>query len=286
MVESQVPENPEFTDTMARLRALRKEARSGAEYWSAREIQEVLGYAHWRSFDEVVARARQSFLGNRVTPSHHIVEAVKMVGLGSDASRQVKDYYLSRAACYLVAMNGDPAKPQVAAAQAYFAVRTREAELQSTLSDDEKRLELREKVKNSHKAVSGVAAAAGVRSEKQASFHDARYQGLYGMSRRDVMSLKGLGSKENPFDRMGPLELSANDFQMNLASSTIQAEGLKGEARAISKNREIAKRVRKTMTDSGSVPPEELPTEEPIKQVERRVKAQKRLERKAKLIEE
>ena len=272
----ELPSDPKYHDTMARLESLRRVSRSGTEYWSAREIQKVLGYSEWRSFNGVVDRARSSMEANGILPSHHIVEATKMMEVGKGAMRQNRDFFLSRAACYLIAMNGEPSKPEIAAAQAYFTLQTRAREVESN-AKDEKRLELREKVKKSFKAVSGVAKQAGVANSKQPIFHDARYRGLYGMSAREMKSAKGLNFNDNPFDRMGALELSANDFQMNLAKETIYEEGIRGESRVIRKNEEVAKKVRKTMIDSGSRPPEELPLAEPIKNVAKRLKSRKKL---------
>jgi len=275
-----LPDRPEYRHTMRRLEAMRRQSPSGSEYWLAREVQQALGYATWENFEAVVARARAAFEQNGIVPSHHIAETTKMVDIGSEARRAVRDYYLTRAACYLIAMNGDPAKPEIAAAQAYFAVRTRSSELAEERSEDEKRLELRAKVTRSFKTVSGVAKEAGVASGNQALFHDARYQGMYNMSGRELKSFRGLDTKELLFDRMGALELSANDFQMNLAAETIKDEGITGEARAIAKNKAVAKRVRQTMLDSGSVPPERLPPAEPITQVAKRIKAQKKITKK------
>jgi DNA-damage-inducible protein D len=139
-----LPELPEYRHTMRRLEAMRKQTPSGSEYWLAREVQQALGYATWENFDGVVGRAATSFEQNGIAPSHHIADTTKMVAIGSEARRVVRDYFLSRAACYLIAMNGDPAKPEIAAAQAYFAVRTRASEIAEERSEDEKRLELRE----------------------------------------------------------------------------------------------------------------------------------------------
>lgn len=280
-MENELPMRPEYSSAMARLESARRTAANGVEYWFAREVQSIFGYESWAKFTPVIDRTSISMKANSVEPSHHIVRTDKMVGLGSGAQRRTDDFFLSRAACYLIAMNGDPSKPQIAAAQAYFAVSTRTKEVSDSVEQDEKRLALREKVKGSFKAVSGVAKSAGVANQKQAIFHDARYQGLYGMSVTDVKASKGLSAKENLFDRMGALELSANDFQMNLAAETIKSEGVRGEANAIRKNREVAQKVRNTMIDSGSRPPESLPADEPIKDVEKRVKANRKTIAKA-----
>jgi DNA-damage-inducible protein D len=269
----ELPKKAEYQSTMQRLERAKRTSSRGTEFWMAREIQELLGYEGWRNFVGVVERAATSLTSTGVTPSHHIVETNTMMGVGNSAQRRVADYFLSRAACYLIAMNGDPAKPEVAAAQAYFAVTARAKEVDDEMEKDEKRLELRDKVTDSFKAVSSAAYNAGVPTPKLGVFHDARYQGLYGASRREVMRGKGLGDKDNPFDRMGALELSANDFQMNLAAETMRSERVTGEAAAIRKNKEVAQRVRKTMIDSGSLPPEQLPVAEPIKNVRKRVAA-------------
>lgn len=270
---SELPLKREYQHVMERLEALRRVSRKGSEYWLAREIQSVLGYADWRNFQNVIEKARSSMEANAVPASHHIVEFDELMGPGKGGRPQEGNYFLSRAACYLMAMNGDPSKVQIAAAQAYFAVQTRAREIESSRSEDQKRLQLREKVKVSFRTVSGVAREAGVGNPKQPIFHDARYKGLYGMSAKAVKAKKGLAQKDNPFDYMGALELSANDFQMNLAAETLQKEGVAGEWRAIQKNKEVARKVRRTMIESGSRPPEELPVAESIKSVAKRLKA-------------
>ena len=272
-------ENPTYQGTMDRLEELRRTSSRGSEYWLARDIQEALGYKDWRNFGGVIDRARASMLANEVPPSHHIVETSRMMAIGNDGRRSHRDFFLSRVACYLIAMNGNPSKPEVAAAQAYFAVQTRKQEVESVITEDEKRLDLRNKVTKSFKKVSDVASKAGVTNPRQALFHDARYRGLYEMSGRDVKYRKGIRQRDNAFDHMGALELSANDFQMNLAAETIQEEGVRGESNAIRKNREVGARVRQTMIESGSRPPEELPTAEPIKSVAKRLKQNKKLDR-------
>lgn len=262
---------------MDRLEGLKRLSKEGVEFWLARDINDTLGYPNWREFQGLMERAGESLRKNGIDPSHHFVLTHKMVELGSGSQRQVDDYFLSRSACYLTAMNGEPSKPEIAAAQAYFVVTTREKELEDERSDDEKRIELREKVSQSVKVVSGVAQAAGVRSQMQGVFHDHRIRGLYGMSLKDLKSFKGLDLKDQLLDRAGLLELSMHDFQMNLAADVIQKSNVKGEQAAIRTNFEVAQRVRRTVEKSGGTLPERLPLEPPIKEVKKRVASQKKL---------
>lgn len=247
----------------------------------ARDINALLGYPTWREFEAVINRARNAMTANGIDPSHQVVLTHKLMEVGGGAQKRGDDYFLTRGACRLIAMNGDPSKPEIAGAQAYFLVQTHRMEQEDALSADEERLRLRERVKTAFRVVSGVAQDAGLSSQKQPIFHDARYQGLYGMSRRDVLLKKGLDQADNPFDHAGPLELSANEFQMNVAADVIQKEGIKGEYNLIAKNKAIAQDIRKTMRNSGATLPENLPRDEPIREVAKRVKQRKKLEAKA-----
>lgn len=273
----EIEKHPSYIHTIDRLEAVKRQSAQGIAYWMARDINMLLGYPTWREFEAVIERARNAMSANGIDSSHQIVLTHKLMEVGGGARKQGDDYFLTRGACRLIAMNGDPQKPEIAGAQAYFLVQTHRMEQEDALSADEKRLKLRERVKTAFRVVSGVAQDAGVTSKKQPLFHDARYQGLYGMSRRDVMAKKGLKPDDNPFDRAGPLELSANEFQMNMAADVIKKEGVKGESQVIAKNKKIAQDVRNTMRASGATLPENLPVEEPIRQVERRVKTQRKL---------
>lgn len=262
---------PEYKATMERLQELMRHTATGKEYWRAREIHTVLGYA-WEGFGDVIKRAMEACGKVGVGPEKHFRQTSTMVEIGSGAKREVADYFLSRIACYLIAMNGEPSKAEVAAAQAYFAIQTRRMELQDQRPDDEKRLELREKVSQSHRKVSAVAKAAGVRDRMQPIFHDARSRGLYGMSNREVKRKKGLTEKDNLFDYAGALELSANDFQMRLAADVLEREHIQGEQTAITVNKDVGNRVREAIRDSKGTMPEDLKLEEPIKNVKKRLK--------------
>jgi DNA-damage-inducible protein D len=265
---------------MERLEALKHLTTTEKEYWLAREIYPALGYT-WEGFEGVITRAMDACSGVGILPENHFRHTSTMVVLGSGAKRNVVNYFLSRAACYLVAINGDPSKPEVAAAQAYFAVQTRRMEIrdqqEQALSEDQRRLELRRRVKTSLERVSEAAKGAGVRNRMQPIFHDARYRGLYGAPLKAVRRKKGIPEAENMLDRAGPLELSANDFQMNLVAEVITREGIRGEQRVIDTNETVGARVRKVIEESGSPLPEDLPIEPPIKEIETRVRARNKL---------
>jgi len=275
IMASDLEQSPRYRHTIDRLEALKRVSDSGIDYWMARDINVVLGYPTWREFEAVIERARNAMSANGIEPSHQIVLTHKLMEVGGGARKQGDDYFLTRGACRLIAMNGDPSKPEIAGAQAYFVVQTHRMEQEDALSEDEKRIQLRKRVKDAFRVVSGVAQDAGVTSKKQPLFHDARYQGLYGMSRRDVLVRKGLHQGDNPFDRAGPFELSANEFQMNMAADVIQKEGVRGEYNVIAKNKKIAQDVRNTIKASGATLPENLPVAEPIRDVEKRLKQQK-----------
>ncbi len=268
---------PKYRHTIDDLKARMRHSPDSEEYWLAREIHPILGYPTWDKFEAVIDRARQAFRSNNADPSHHIALVGKLMEVGKGARRRQDDYFLSRAACSLIVLNGDPSKPEIAAGQAYFVVQTRRMEIKDQQAEDEKRLELREKVAQSHRLVSGVAQEAGVPSQKQGVFHDARYQGLYGMRLRDVKRKKGLGEKEKIYDRADRMELSANDFQMNLAAEVIQKESIRGEAEVIDRNKKVAADVRRVITEQRGTLPEDLQLVEPIKEVRKRDRARKKL---------
>jgi DNA-damage-inducible protein D len=247
MESTEIEKLPEYQATMQRLEAVKRKTDTGKDYWHARDIHDILGYPTWAKFEDVIARAMTACAVAKLPVENHFARTGKMVELGSGGHRELVDHYLSRAGCYFVAMNGDPSKPEIAAAQAYFAIQTRRMEIademaaqQQQLDADRKRLEMRNKVSASFKKISAVAQDAGV--ERQGIFHDARYRGLYGMPLRDVKRKKGVGDKENLLDRAGALELSANDFQMLMAADIIATNGIRGEAAATALNERVGKK--------------------------------------------
>jgi DNA-damage-inducible protein D len=248
----------------------------GAEYWSARDIQPLLGYDQWRRFDNAVKKAQTSCEQSGNDCDHHFASAGKMVELGSGSERKVTDYHLSRFACYLIAQNGDPRKPEIAHAQRYFAVQARRQELSDAHAADLERLELRKQAGEEFKNLSGAARAAGVTNPMFGVFHDAGYKGMYGGLGRDaIRRKKGVAEKENLMDRMDTTELAANQFRMTQAREKLARDGVRTEQRAIQTHEQVGKEVRAAIQRIGGTLPEHIPPAEPIKVVEKRLKGAK-----------
>ena len=152
-----MPKKNEITIAGKSFEELKQVNDHGAEYWSARALQPMLGYSQWRRFEQAIERAIISCSESGNPSGNHFAGAGKMVELGSGSVREVEDYQLSRFACYLIAQNGDPRKPEIAGAQQYFAVQTRRQELSDQLAADVERLELRKQTSEEFKALCGAA---------------------------------------------------------------------------------------------------------------------------------
>jgi DNA-damage-inducible protein D len=245
---------------------LKKVNAYGAEYWSARDLQPLLGYSQWRRFENAIHKAVTSCEQSGNDPSHHFAGAGKMVGIGSETSRNVPDYHLSRFACYLIVQNGDSRKPQIANAQKYFAIQTRRQELSDQAAADLERLELRRQTSAEFKALSGAAREAGVQSRMFGVFHDAGYKGLYGGLGLDaIKGRKRIPAKDQLMDRMDTTELAANQFRMTQTRDKLSREGCHNQEQAIRTHKEVGEEVRAAIKRIGGTLPENLPPAEHIK---------------------
>ena len=203
----------------------------GQEFWYARELQHVLEYAQWRYMKETVERAKLACENSGLNPDDHFAEVRKMVSIGSGAERAVEDYMLSRFACYLVVMNGDPRKEVIAVGQAYFAVKTRQQELiekYEEMSEDQKRLAIRNEMKRHNIALADAAHDAGVIEPKDyAIFQNKGYQGLYGgLGVKEIHARKGLKKSQKILDHMGSTELAANLFRATQTEEKLRRENI------------------------------------------------------------
>ena len=275
MISKSNPKNKELAvSALQSFEDLKQTNRHGAEFWSARDLQVLFGYSQWRRFEQAISRAITSCKSSGNESLNHFAGAGKMVDIGSASIRELEDYQLSRFACYLIAQNGDPRKPEIAHAQKYFAVQTRRQELSDGLVSDLERLELRKQTSEEFKALSGAARQAGVQDKMFGVFHDAGYKGLYGgLGRDSIKARKKIGEKENILDRMGATELAANQFRMTQTRDKLAREGIKSEPLAIRTHEAVGKEVRDAIKKIGGILPENIPAAEPIKNVEKRIKA-------------
>jgi DNA-damage-inducible protein D len=203
------------TPSILSFESLKKLNQHGIEYWSARELQPCLGYSQWRYFENAIQKAIESCRQSENNPDYHFAGARKPIQGGKGATQIVDDYHLSRFACYLIAQNGDPRKPEIAHAQKYFAIQTRRQEISDQITADLERLEIRKQATEEFKALSGAAREAGVQNKMFGIFHDAGYKGLYGGLGVDaIKARKGISPKEQLMDRMDTTELAANLFRM------------------------------------------------------------------------
>ena len=249
------------TSTHRILDKSKKTSQRGADYWTARALMPILEYDRWENFEAVLERAKSACEKSGVNVQNHFLDTTQMVGIGSGAERKVRDCWLSRYACYLIAMNGDPAKPVIAAAQTYFAIQTRRQEI--TDQESSHRLEWREKVKEATKELNSAAKDAGV--ERYGLFHDHGYRGLYGMSLPEIKQKKGINTDESLFDRAGLTELAANAFRATQTKEALKTRKIKGEKSANETHFQVAQKVRTTIAEIGGTMPENLPAEPSIK---------------------
>ena len=246
----------------------------GAEYWSARDLQPMLGYSQWRRFEQAVERAISSCKQSGNNPDYHFAGAGKPITGGKGAVQVVEDYHLSRFACYLIAQNGDPRKPEIAHAQKYFAIQARRQELTDQAAADMERVELRKQTGEEFKALSGAAQDSGVQSTMFGVFHDAGYKGLYGGLGRDAIKRrKAIPEKDNLLDRMNATELAANQFRMTQTRDKLARERVRNQAQAIQTHEQVGKEVRDAIKRIGGTPPENIVPAEHIKKVEKRLKS-------------
>ncbi len=252
---------------------LKKINQYGAEYWSARELQALLGYSQWRRFENAINKAMESCSQSGNNTKNHFAGAGKMVEIGSSTERALEDWHLSRFACYLIAQNGDPRKPEIAQAQKYFAIQTRRQELSDAVAADLERLELRQQASEEFKALSGAAREAGVQDKMFGIFHDAGYKGLYGgLGAEAIKYRKGIDQKEQLMDRMGTTELAANQFRMTQTREKLKRENIKNQNTAIQTHEAVGREVRAAIAKIGGVPLERIPPAEDIKNVKKRLK--------------
>jgi DNA-damage-inducible protein D len=254
---------------------------AGNEYWDARDLARLLDYQDYRNFLNIVAKAKKACETTGQPVADHFVDATEMVEIGSGASREIETIKLTRYACYLIAQNGDPEKQPIAFAQTYFAIQARRQEIQDDdvaqfvpLPEEEKRLILRDEIKEHNKNLASAAKGAGVvKPIDYAIFQSHGYKGLYGgLDRLGIQRKKGLKSKQHILDHMGSTELAANLFRATQTEEKLRRDNVKGKEAANRTHFDVGRQVRKAIAEIGGTMPENLPPAEDIVKVSRRVK--------------
>ena len=243
------------------------------EYWLARELQSVLGYNQWRSINDLIERAKVACKESKYNVDDHFALQRKMIKLAKGATRNVADYKLSRYACYLIVMNGNPKKEIIALAQTYFAIQTRKQEISereyNELTEDEKRLYRRNQARKGNYNLNKTAVNSGVKD--LARFHNAGYKGLYnGETANDIFKRKKLRYREDILDYMGSEELADNIFRIAQTDAKLKRDNVDNEYTANSVHFEVGREVRNSIKRLGGTMPEDLPTpDKSLKEIEK-----------------
>lgn len=256
---------------------LKKVDEYGNEYWSARDLAKTLEYSEYRHFLPVIARAKEACTNSGQNIADHFEDILEMIPLAKGAQREVESVKLSRYASYLIVQNADPNKEIVAQGQTYFAVQTRIQEIKqmdeynSLSNEDERRLFLRTELAKHNTQLAAAAKDAGViKPLDYAIFQNHGYMGLYGgLDAKGIHAKKGLKKSQQILDHMGSTELAANLFRATQTEEKLRRENIKGKSNANKAHFEVGKKVRKTIQELGGTMPENLPTAESVKQIEK-----------------
>ena len=243
----------------------------GIEFWSSRELQEILGYAKWDNFFKVIEKAKLACENAGTNISDHFAETGKMIELAKGSQREVVDFALTRYACYLIAQNGNASKNEIAFAQTYFAVQTRKQEIIEKRLLDVARVNAREKLSKSEKKLSGIIYERGVDDKGFAFIRRKGDQALFGsFSTNDMKRKLGLPANRPLADFLPTLTIKAKDFATELTSHNVTEKDLKGETQITREHVENNRAVRKMLIER-DVKPENLPPSEDVKKVQRKL---------------
>lgn len=246
------------------------------EFWYARDLMALLGYDRWENFHKAIERAIDSCKASEIEPADHFRSVTKMVQIGSGAERAVKDYMLTRYACYLIAQNGDPRKEEIAFAQSYFAVQTRKQELIEERIAYIERTEARGKLRESEKRLSQNIYERGVDDAGFGRIRSKGDQALFGGKSTQEMKKKlGVSDKRLLADFLPTLTIAAKNLATEMTNYNVEEKDIQGESAITSEHVQNNQSVR-DMLGSRGIKPEELPPSEDIKKLERRVKSQEK----------
>lgn len=244
---------------------------NGIEYWMARDIQKLLGYEQWRNFLNVIDKAKIACKTSSHMVDDHFADVSTMIEVGKGAERQHDDMKLTRLACYLIAQNGDPRKETIAFAQSYFALQTRKQELLEERINMIERLNARQKLVKTEKELSETLYQHGVDDQGFARIRSKGDQALFGGYTTQEMKDKIGVPKTRPLaDFLPTITIKAKDFANEITHFNVKREDLRGENQITDEHVKNNKDVRGVLLKS-DIYPENLPPEEDIKKLERRI---------------